>query len=1148
MDFVHLHLHTEYSLLDGACRIDRLIDTAKKLGQSAIAITDHGTMYGVMEFYKKAKAAGIKPIIGCEVYVAPNSRFEKQKTEYSPYNHLVLLCKNQKGYENLIKMVSLGFTEGFYTKPRIDKELLKKHSEGLIALSACIAGEIPSAILYGEYEKAKNATEFFKNLFGKDSFYLELQNHGLKEQIIVNEGLKKLSEELNIPLVCTNDVHYIEKSDSKMQEVLLAIGTGKKIGDEDLMSFETDEFYLKSYDEMYKLFGDVPTALSNTLRIADMCNVEFEFHKLKLPVFDIGKQNHPEYLKNMALRGMKKRYGENIEKKITDRLFYELSVIEKMGFVDYFLIVQDYVAYAKKNGIPVGPGRGSGAGSLVAYCIGITNIDPIKYDLLFERFLNPERVSMPDFDVDFCFVRRQEVIDYVISKYGKEQVAQIVTFGTMAARGAVRDVGRVLNIPYATCDKVAKLIPNALGQTLTKAMEESRDLKTLYETDADVKNIIDMALKIEGMPRHASTHAAGVVISDRPVYKYVPLALNDDMVVTQFTMTELEELGLLKMDFLGLRNLTVISDAVKMIRKYKPDFSIETIPENDEKTISMMAAGFTDGVFQFESEGMKQVLRSFKPENIEDLTAILSLYRPGPRNSIPTYIYNRHNKDKIVYKTPLLEPILKVTYGCIVYQEQVMQIFRTLAGYSLGRADIVRRAMSKKKHDVMKKERESFIYGEKDENGNIICEGAVNRGVDEKTAEEIYDNIALFSSYAFNKSHAAAYTVVAYQTAYLKCHYTKEYMAALLSSVLDSAGKVYQYSAECNRMGIKILPPDVNESELTFTVSGDNIRFGLLAIKNLGAGIINKMITVRSKAKFTSMFDFCRRMNGRDFNRRALEGLIKSGAMDSLGGNRRQMLQAAEEVMSAVEQEAFRNQGGQTSLFDDFSGEVYTEEFKLPNVEEMPVKEKLMFEKEATGLYLSGHPLNDYAVNIKNIKADSVHNILEHIATDGQKVKLIALVNSVKTKTTKNGNLMAFLNVEDLFDSISVTVFPNTFSAARGFLNEGAVVLIEGKVSESEDRPSEIICEKIEQVFPVKKQKNAADYSKLYLKLATYDNNVLNKVNALLSENGGAEVIIYCADTQKRFKALKFANFSSKSETFEKICKIVGKNNVKAVE
>ena len=1147
MDFAHLHLHTEYSLLDGASRIDRLFDAVKSAGQSAVAITDHGVMYGVMEFYKKAKAAGIKPIIGCEVYVAPKSRFEKQRSDDRNYHHLILLCKNLTGYQNLIKMVSLGFTEGFYTRPRIDKELLHKHSEGLICLSACIAGEIPNYLLYGNYNKAKETAIEFADIFGKDNFYLELQNHGIKEQLTVNNGLKRISFETGIPLVCTNDVHYIEKQDSKMQNVLLAIGTGKKLDDEDLMSFETDEFYLKTGEQMSALFSDTPEAVTNTLKIAERCNLEFEFHKLKLPVFDIGAKNHLEYLREMSYKGLYRHYGENPSEEAVNRLEYELSVIHKMGFVDYFLIVQDYVAFAKKKGIPVGPGRGSGAGSLVAYCIGITGIDPIKYGLLFERFLNPERVSMPDFDVDFCYVRRGEVIDYVISKYGADHVAQIVTFGTMAARAAVRDVGRVMGMPYNSVDRVAKLIPNELGITIEKAMAQSPDLKSLYDMDEETRNLIKMSKKIEGMPRHASTHAAGVVISDRVVSEYVPLALNDESIVTQFTMTELEELGLLKMDFLGLRNLTVISDAEKMIRKFEPDFNIENVPLDDFDTIKMMAEGFTEGVFQFESEGMKNVLRSFGPENLEDLTAILSLYRPGPRKSIPTYIYNRHNPEKITYKTELLKPILNITYGCIVYQEQVMQIFRSLAGYSLGRADIVRRAMSKKKHDVMKKERETFIYGAKDEQGNIIAEGAVARGVPEAVAEEIYDDVALFSSYAFNKSHAAAYTVVAYQTAYLKCHYTREYMAALLSSVLAFGGKVTQYSAECARLGIKILPPDVNESNLDFTVSGKNIRFGMLAIKNLGAGFIKRIIELRQEKRFESLYDFCLRMQGRDFNRRALEGLIKSGAMDSFGYNRRQMLQSLDLVVNAAEQEYERSAGGQMSLFDDIEqsrGGVDISHI-VPILPEMPLKEILNFEKESTGLYLSGHPLDAYKGFAEVVGAKNTKQVLEHEIRDGEKVSLVVLINDVKNKSTKKGDLMAFLTVEDMYDAISVTVFPKLHLQARSILNPGEIVHITGRVSESEDRPAEIICDTLEPAKII--EGKTRTYSKLYLRIPTFDEQILGTINSVLG-NKGAEVIIYCEDTKKRFKAAKFADFKENSEKWQKLCDFLGEKNVKAVE
>ena len=1147
MDFVHLHLHTEYSLLDGASRIDRLFETIKSKGQSAVAITDHGVMYGVMDFYKKAKAAGVKPIIGCEVYVAPDSRFNKQKSSDRNYHHLILLCKNMKGYENLIKMVSLGFTEGFYSKPRIDKELLEKHSEGLICLSACLAGEIPSYLLYGNYEKAKETALYFANVFGKENFYLELQNHGIKEQLTVNNGLKRISKETGIGLVCTNDVHYIEKQDSKMQNVLLAIGTGKKLDDEDLMSFETEEFYLKSGEQMATLFADTPEAVTNTVKIAEDCNVEFEFHKLKLPVFDIGSKNHLEHLREMSYEGLYLNFGQTPESEVIERLEYELSVIDKMGFVDYFLIVQDYVDFAKKQGIPVGPGRGSGAGSLVAYCVGITGIDPIKYGLIFERFLNPERVSMPDFDVDFCYVRRGEVIDYVISKYGSDHVAQIVTFGTMAARAAVRDVGRVMGMAYNAVDKVAKLIPNELGITIDKAMEYSPDLKSLYDMDAETRELIEMSKKIEGMPRHASTHAAGVVISDRPISEYVPLALNDDSVVTQFTMTELEELGLLKMDFLGLRNLTVISDAQKMIRRYEPDFDITKISLDDKETIKMMADGFTEGVFQFESEGMKNVLRSFGPENLEDLTAILSLYRPGPRKSIPTYIYNRHNPDKITYKTQLLKPILDITYGCIVYQEQVMQIFRSLAGYSLGRADIVRRAMSKKKHEVMKKERETFLYGEKAEDGTVLCEGALARGVEKSVAEEIYDDVALFSSYAFNKSHAAAYTVVAYETAYLKCHYTREYMAALLSSVLAFGGKVTRYSAECARLGIKILPPDVNESDLNFTVSGNNIRFGMLAIKNLGAGFIKRIIELRSERKFETMYDFCVRMQGRDFNRRAVEGLIKSGAMDSFGYNRRQMLQGLDLVINAAEQEAERSAGGQMSLFDAIETESKGADIShiIPNVPEMPIREILNFEKESTGLYLSGHPLKAYSGFMKLVDAKTTTQILEHEIRDGEKVSLVVLINDVKSKTTKKGDLMAFLTVEDMYDSINVTVFPKLHLERRSLLVPGEIVHITGRVTETEDRPSEIVCETLEPAKII--ESNNSAFSKLYLRIPTFDEKILGKINSELSDRG-AEVIIYCEDTKKRFKASKFANFKENDPKWQKLCDFLGEKNVKAVE
>ena len=945
MSFTHLHLHTEYSLLDGACRIEELCSAAKELGQTAVAITDHGVMYGAVDFYKAAKKVGIKPIIGCEVYVAPNSRFDREKN--GKYHHLVLLCKNEQGYKNLIKMVSLSFTEGFYSKPRVDKQLLKQYSEGLIATSACLAGEIPSALLNNNYDEAKNAAIWFKNVFGEDNFFLELQDHFMPEQKQINPFIKQIAKETGIGLVATNDVHYVSKEDAKMQKVLICVQTAKKLNEENPLTFPNDEFYLKSEAEMRSLFADVPEAIENTAKIAERCNFNFEFGHIKLPVFDIGDKDHFEFFREKCFKGLHKHFGENPPKEYVDRLNFELDTINRMGYVDYFLIVQDFVNYAKDHDIPVGPGRGSGAGSLAAYCIGITGIDSIKYSLFFERFLNPERVSMPDFDIDFCYVNRQKVIDYVISKYGADRVSQIVTFGTMKARAAVRDVGRVMDLPYALCDKVAKLIPRALGVTIEQALKESAELRTLYDAEPEIKELLDMAKKVEGMPRNASTHAAGVVISDRAVAEYVPLAVNDGTTVTQYTMTSLDELGLLKMDFLGLRNLTIIRDTENYIRKTKPSFKIENIELDDVDTYKMMSEGHTDGVFQFESDGMKNVLRQFCPEKIEDLTAILSLYRPGPMDSIPKYIHNRHNPQDIAYDTPLLKDILDVTYGCIVYQEQVMQIFRTLAGYSLGRADIVRRAMSKKKHDVMNSEREAFVYGQKDKDGNTIIKGCVNNGIDEKTAQKIFDEMSAFSSYAFNKSHAAAYSFVSYQTAYLKCHYPREYMSALMTSMQDDTDKIAFYTGECKRMGIKVLPPHINESREYFTPTEEGIRFGLTAIKNIGEGFVLNLIKERENGKFTSLYDFCSRVSGRDFNRRALEGLIKSGALDGLELNRKTMLRGADGVLNAVSDNQKYYSGGQMDLFGEENG---AEDFTIEPQEETPHDTLLALEIEATGL------------------------------------------------------------------------------------------------------------------------------------------------------------------------------------------------------
>lgn len=1142
--FTHLHLHTEYSLLDGACRIDRLFDVAEKLGQKSIAITDHGVMYGALNFYKTAKKKNIKPIIGCEVYVAQNSRFDrKREIGVKEYSHLILLCENNEGYQNLIKLVSLGFTEGFYNKPRVDKEILKKYSNGLICLSACLAGEIPYNLLYGKYEDAKKAALFYKETFGENNFFLEIQDHGLEEQKAINPLLIRLSKEINVPIVATNDVHYIEKEDSLMQRVLIAIGTGKKLSDNNTLNFATDEFYLKSEEEMLSLFPNNPEFIHNTELIANRCNVEFEFHKLKLPVYDLGDKDHGEYLRELSYNGLKRLYPV-ITDELKSRLEHELSTIIKMGFTDYFLIVQDYVNFAKSKDIAVGPGRGSGAGSLVAYCIGITGIDPIKYNLLFERFLNPERVSMPDFDIDFCYNRRGEVIDYVNEKYGSDHVAQIITFGTMAAKAAIRDVGRVMDLPYNLCDRVAKAIPNELNITI-EAAEQTSDFKDLLEEDDNIKALVNMAKKVEGMPRHSSMHAAGVVISDKPVSSYVPLALgdNDDAIVTQFTMTELEELGLLKMDFLALRNLTVISDTVKLIRKNEPLFNIDNIPYDDKDTFKMMAKGHTEGVFQFESEGMKQLMRKLQPTSIEDLIAAISLYRPGPMQYIPKFIENRHNPEKITYPSPLLKPILDVTFGCIVYQEQVMQIFRDLAGYSLGRADIVRRAMSKKKHDVLIKEKQAFLYGDKDENGNILCIGAVNNGVPEQEALKLYDEITAFSSYAFNKSHAAAYSVVAYQTAYLKCHFEKEYMASLLTSVLSNEEKVAKYSSECNTLGIAVLPPSINESLHYFSVTEKGIRFGLLAIKNLGYGVIESIINERKlNGPFTSYYDFVFRLYGKDFNKRALEGLIKSGAMDNLGANRRQMLQSIDIIFDVVEAEKKGELSGQLSFF----GEGILEEkreFTLPDVRELERKDLLLFEKESTGLYLSGHPLKDYEGYINAIKTDKISDILKGEYQDNATVTVVVLLNDMNAKLTKTGKSMAFLSVEDASGSMSVTVFPRQYTENVETLVNSNVVKITGKVSLREERPNELIAEKVEAVIKPK-----ANFQKLYIRALSTDKAKLNELSSIITDDFGAQVIIVFSDTNKRVLYKRFANFTVKDEKYQKLCKIFGENNVKIVE
>lgn len=1149
MAFTHLHLHTEYSLLDGACRISRLARAAKEKGMTSLAITDHGVMYGVIDFYRACKKEGIKPIIGCEVYVAPHSRFDKTSS-YERYYHMVLLCENNTGYQNLIKLVSLGFTEGFYSKPRIDDELLEKYHEGLICLSACLAGEIPQKLLDGNFNDAKEKANYYCNLFGKDNFFIELQDHGIEEQKRINPSLVKIADEVGVGLVVTNDCHYIEKDDHSIHNILLCIQTNRTINDNDRMEFQTNEFYLKTEEEMRELFPNLPQAYDNTQLIADRCNVEFEFGVRKLPRFDVpNNEDHLVYFRRNCYKGLYKHYGENPDQSLIDRLEYEIGVISSMGFVDYYLIVNDFVQYAKSKGIPVGPGRGSGAGSLCAYCIGITAIDPIKYNLLFERFLNPERVSMPDFDIDFCKDRRGEVIDYVVSKYGEDHVAQIISFGTLAARNAIRDVGRALAMPYSAVDIIAKLVPMELNITIEKALKISSELNRRYNEDEQTKQLLDIAMSIEGMPRHATMHAAGVVITDKPVYDYVPLSKNDDNVVTQFTMTTLEELGLLKMDFLGLRNLTVIEDAEQIIRKNHPEYNPENVKEDDKRVFDMISKGNTEGVFQFESQGMRNVITQLKPEGIEDLVAVISLYRPGPMDSIPTYIDCRHNPSHIRYKHPLLRNILDVTYGCIVYQEQVMQIFRTLAGYSLGRADIVRRAMSKKKHAVMEQERQIFIHGLKDESGNIVVDGCIRRGVDEKTANSIYDEMESFASYAFNKSHAAAYATVAYKTAWLKCYYPHEYMAALLSSVLDNQNKMAVYIADCQRMGISVLPPNVNESNLGFTVSGNNIRYGLLAIKNLGRQFIDQIIKERILRPYDSFYDFCKRLYGRSMNSRAIESLIKCGAFDGLGANRRQLLAVSKTVLDDLEYESKHNSGGQMSFFDlETDDEKQSSEPLIPPLEEFSREELLHMENEIAGMYLSGHPMDEYTKFASLSKADKIGDILNNdgnLYFDGKKVSVVCVISKIKTQLTKTNKMMAFATVGDMYGSLEVVVFPNVYERYGMFLNEDNAVIIRGSLNFKENEEPKILCDTIDKArtndeckniklnihqtsnsiqnnsaYNQRNTPNKTNYTALYIKIDDLNTDQYNRAKRVLDIfEGRTPVIFYLSNSKRQVKA-----------------------------
>lgn len=1134
MPFVHLHVHTQYSLLDGACRFGQLFDAVKRNGQTAVAITDHGNMFGAIEFYKQAKKNGIKPIIGCEVYVAVRSRHDKLHSVDSERHHLVLLCKNETGYKNLIKMVSESWVSGFYTKPRVDKELLEKYHDGLIALSACLAGEIPRKLLQNDYEGAKQTALWYNSVFGQGNYYLEIQNHHIKEQLEILPKMARLSNETGIPLVATNDVHYVNKEDAKTQKVLICIQTNHTIDEETGMEFGTDDFYLKSETEMLELFPDYPEAVENTSKIAEMCNLDFEFHQTKLPHFDVPDgRDHFDYFKEKCFQGLYKNYGSACKQEYKDRLEYELSVIKNMGYVDYFLIVADFINYAKTHGIPVGPGRGSGAGSIAAYCMGITGIDPMKYNLLFERFLNPERVSMPDIDVDFCYVRRAEVIDYVIRKYGADHVAQIVTFGTMAARASIRDVGRVLGLPYNTVDSVAKQIPREINITIDKVLKRDAEFKKLYESDERIKELIDLARAVEGMPRHASTHAAGVVITDKPVDEYVPLARNDESVVTQYTMTTIEELGLLKMDFLGLRTLTVIDDCVKAVKEKNPSFDINKIPLDDEKTYSLFKSGQTYGVFQCESAGLRRVLMRLKPESIEDIIAVISLYRPGPMDSIDTYIRNRHNPELVKYKTEALRPILDVTNGCMVYQEQVMEIFRSLAGYSFGRADIVRRAMSKKKHDVMEKERTAFI------------EGCKKNNIDEKTADSIFDDMTSFASYAFNKSHSAAYAVVAYQTAYLKCHFPAEFMAALLTSIIDDTNKVSLYISECNSMKIEVLKPDINFSRAEFTTDCGKIRFGLLAVKNLGANFIDAIYKERClNGKYASFYDFLKRVYSKEFNKRAVESLIKCGALDSFELNRREMLVNLNSVVASLEQNRRRNIDGQIGLFD-LGGMTDTNEPDIKHLDEFPKTEMLSLEKETTGLYISGHPMAQYTEIANSIGTVKIIDLIEaqndetSVFSDGTAVKILGIITSVKKKITKNDTTMAFIGVEDITGSIEIIAFPKNYEMSKQLLESGNVVIVTGRLSVREDEDPKIVADSF-SACPTQVRK--AKKHGLFLRFSSKADKRIESCSELLkTEKGEIPVYFYFSDEKKYINTSYFVNRSSKS--IQLLTRLLGEEN-----
>lgn len=1172
-DFAHLHVHTEYSLLDGFSRVKKLVARAKELNMSSIAITDHGCMFGVIDFYKTAKKEGIKPIIGCEVYTAPRTLKDKDPNYDKNQGHLVLLAKNMNGYKNLIKMVSTSYVEGFYYKPRVDMQELEQHSEGIIALSACLAGDVSRALMDRNYEKAKKLALQYQEIFGKDNFYLEIQDHNIPEQREVNSGLVKLSKEIGIPLVATNDIHYVNREDSKIHDVLMCIQMGKTVNDPNRMRFGSDEFYLKSREEMEELFPYAPEAIENTVKIAEQCNVEFDFNTIHLPQYDVPGGYTPDtYLRDLCFKGLDERYGTP-NKEVIDRLNYELDVIERMGYVEYFLITWDFINFSKENNIMVGPGRGSAAGSIVAYTLKITDIDPIKYSLLFERFLNPERVSMPDIDIDFCYERREEVIDYVKRKYGEDHVAQIITFGTMGAKAAIRDVGRVLDTPYNKVDKIAKEIPFALGMTIDKALETNPNLRALYDQDRETKEIIDISKQIEGMLRHASTHAAGVVISKNPVDEYVPLYKHQDAITTQFTMTTLEELGLLKMDFLGLRTLTVIRDALELIeRNYGRKIDFSRMDYDDHKVYELLSSGNTLGVFQLESAGMRTFMKQLRPDNFEDIVAGISLYRPGPMDSIPTYIENKNNPHHVKYLHEKLKPIMEVTYGCLVYQEQVMQVVRELGGYTYGRSDLVRRAMGKKKMDVMEEERRYFIHGKEDENGNVEISGCVRNGVPEDIADKIFDDMIDFAKYAFNKSHAAAYGVLSYQTAYLKAYYPVEFMAALITSVMGNTDKVVEYTRECTSLGIQVLKPDINKSFSKFSVEGNNIRFGLAAVKNVGVNIINNIINERQlNGNFKDFGDLAKRLDSKDTNKRVIESLIKCGAFDEISENRASLMAGYENLLDSIAMDRKKNVQGQISLFEAFSTQEENNQLHdvsiIPKINEYEERERLNLEKEVLGMYVSGHPLAEFEeeiqrnTSIDNGKLNALkEDTQSYLALDEREVIMGGMITNKTIKTTKRNDLMAFIELEDLYGAIEVIIFPQLLQKYNQILNEDDIVYIKGTLSIKEDENAKLIAREIKDISDKSRfEENRYNYNKresspakvdsklgLYLKIDSFNNKeIMNVISKICSKYPGSENIFLYAQETKQLYKWNGVNVSISNDLLLELEHVLSKENIK---